>query len=202
VHAAGLEVPGGNLAGSPPGATRSRPTPENTRERCHFGGRPDCGWRPRSPVKWRPYPSASPGLSCKVAPRFSVVWCPETRFNIDASTADEALARRDVQELLSKPMQVRRAWSVIGLLWELLLQRLEEGTRFKACNSCGGPFRESSPRSTAVQRMTSSAIGTGAPTTNGSRAVDPRPPESRILGRRVVTRRVRHAIQKCAPSCP
>ena len=58
-------------------------------------------------------------------------------FNIQGSSLDELLKHREFRRRMSEAVSVRRVWGPLGLLWELLIQRLEDGQRFGSCEKCG-----------------------------------------------------------------
>jgi hypothetical protein len=65
------------------------------------------------------------------------VWAIEARFDIVANSLDQAYKNTWLREQLDRPATVRRAWGVPGLMWALLLDRLNAAQTFRACERCG-----------------------------------------------------------------
>jgi hypothetical protein len=60
-----------------------------------------------------------------------------SRFGVEANSLEDALANASLREQIDKHMPVRRAWGVPGLMWALLLDRLNASQPFRHCNRCG-----------------------------------------------------------------
>ena len=59
------------------------------------------------------------------------------RLNLpDARTPEKAMQSSAWQQEMRKLVPVRRAWGLLGLLWVLLLDQLEDGRTFQACERC------------------------------------------------------------------
>lgn len=54
-----------------------------------------------------------------------------------AGSVRDALRHEEVAAVLRQPVPIRRAWGVLGLMWALLLDRLEDGRAFVSCERCG-----------------------------------------------------------------
>jgi hypothetical protein len=61
----------------------------------------------------------------------------ESRFDIEANSLEEAYANVSLRKKLEAPMPVQRAWGVPGLMWALLLDRLNASQSFQYCKRCG-----------------------------------------------------------------
>jgi hypothetical protein len=66
-----------------------------------------------------------------------VITAIQSRFNVDFESLDEVYRDPRLRKQLLKPMKVRRAWGLPGLMWALLLDRLEAGQGQRACKRCG-----------------------------------------------------------------
>jgi hypothetical protein len=51
-------------------------------------------------------------------------------------TPHEAMQSSEWKKEMEKLVPIRRAWGVLGLLWVMLLDRLEDGRIFQACERC------------------------------------------------------------------
>jgi hypothetical protein len=60
-----------------------------------------------------------------------------SRFEVDANSLKDAYANASLRKQLDQPMLVRRAWGVPGLMWALLLDRLNASQPFRHCHRCG-----------------------------------------------------------------
>ena len=60
-----------------------------------------------------------------------------SRFGIEATSLEDALSNASLRKELDHPMPVQRAWGVPGLMWALLLDRLNASQSFKPCKRCG-----------------------------------------------------------------
>jgi len=60
-----------------------------------------------------------------------------SRFGIEANSLADALSNASLRKELGHPMPVQRAWGVPGLMWGLLLDRLNGSESFKSCKVCG-----------------------------------------------------------------
>jgi hypothetical protein len=60
-----------------------------------------------------------------------------SRFGIEANRFEDALSNASLRKELDHPMPVQRAWGVPGLMWALLLDRLNASQSFKPCERCG-----------------------------------------------------------------
>lgn len=64
------------------------------------------------------------------------------RLNLPECREPKELLRPPVwQEAMVKLVPIRRAWGLLGLCWALLLDELEDGRKFGACERCGQVFR-------------------------------------------------------------
>lgn len=61
----------------------------------------------------------------------------EVRYGLAASSIDEASETDAWREIVMRPFPIRRAWGATGLLYGLMLDRLEQGRGFNACERCG-----------------------------------------------------------------
>jgi predicted nucleic acid-binding Zn ribbon protein len=61
----------------------------------------------------------------------------EARFGVEAYSLKDAYANAWLTKQLGQLMPVRRAWGVPGLMWALLLDRLNASQPFRHCNGCG-----------------------------------------------------------------
>ena len=61
----------------------------------------------------------------------------EVRYGLDAGSIDEASETDAWREIVMRPFPIRRAWGATGLLYGLMLDRLEQGRGFNACERCG-----------------------------------------------------------------
>jgi hypothetical protein len=61
----------------------------------------------------------------------------ESRFGIEVSSLEEAYKIKELRKKLDRPRPVRRAWGVPGLMWALLLDRLQTAQPFHICQRCG-----------------------------------------------------------------
>jgi len=61
----------------------------------------------------------------------------ESRFGVEANSLKDAYANASLKKELGQHMPVQRAWGVPGLMWALLLDRLNASQPFRHCNSCG-----------------------------------------------------------------
>ena len=63
------------------------------------------------------------------------------RWNLpECETAEEAMRSSAWQREMGKLVPVRRAWGLLGLLWALLIDQLEIGKKFQACERCDRLF--------------------------------------------------------------
>ena len=60
-----------------------------------------------------------------------------SRFGVEANSLEDAFANASLRKQLDQQMPVRRAWGVPGLMWALLLDRLNASQPFRHCNRCG-----------------------------------------------------------------
>jgi predicted nucleic acid-binding Zn ribbon protein len=60
-----------------------------------------------------------------------------SRFGVEANSLENAYANASLKKQLGQHMSVQRAWGVPGLMWALLLGRLNASQPFRHCNSCG-----------------------------------------------------------------
>lgn len=60
------------------------------------------------------------------------------KYGLEAMSLEEAYQREDWQEVLRRPVEVTRVWGIPGLMWALLIDRLEQEVPFKHCKGCGG----------------------------------------------------------------
>ena len=61
----------------------------------------------------------------------------ESRFGIEENSLENALSNASLRKELDHPMPVQRAWGVPGLMWGLLLDRLNASQSFQLCERCG-----------------------------------------------------------------
>ena len=61
----------------------------------------------------------------------------ESRFGIEENSLENALSNASLRKELDHPMPVQRAWGVPGLMWALLLDRLNASQSFQLCERCG-----------------------------------------------------------------
>ncbi len=61
----------------------------------------------------------------------------EARYGLAATSIAEASNTEDWRNIMLKPVPIRRAWGAAGLLWALMLDRLDDGRAFNACERCG-----------------------------------------------------------------
>ena len=61
----------------------------------------------------------------------------ESRYGFSASSLNEFYKDQDARRQLREPVRVRRAGGVTGLMWGLLMDRLEAGRSFRFCVRCG-----------------------------------------------------------------
>ncbi len=66
-----------------------------------------------------------------------VITAIQSRFDVDLESLEEVYRDPRLRKQLLKPMKVRRAWGLPGLMWALLLDRLEAGQSQRACERCG-----------------------------------------------------------------
>ncbi len=66
------------------------------------------------------------------------LFASEARYNLVADSLEAGLKSPEWQEILGRPMPVRRVWGVPGLCWSLLIDQLEGGFAFRHCKRCGG----------------------------------------------------------------
>jgi hypothetical protein len=66
-----------------------------------------------------------------------VITAIQSRFDVDFESLDEVYKDPWLRKQLLKPMKVRRAWGLPGLMWALLLDRLEAGQSQRTCERCG-----------------------------------------------------------------
>jgi hypothetical protein len=60
-----------------------------------------------------------------------------TRFDIEAGSLREVYSDERYHEILSSPVEVRQVWGVPGLMWALLIERLQTGKPLRFCERCG-----------------------------------------------------------------
>ena len=60
-----------------------------------------------------------------------------SRFGLEANSLEDAYANASLGKELGQPMPVRRAWGLPGLMWALLLDRLNASQPFRHCKRCG-----------------------------------------------------------------
>jgi hypothetical protein len=60
-----------------------------------------------------------------------------SRFGVEVNSLEDAYANASLRKQLSQPMPVRRAWGIPGLMWALLLDRLNASQPFLHCKRCG-----------------------------------------------------------------
>ncbi len=60
----------------------------------------------------------------------------EARYGISAGSIAEAERSNEWRGIVNQPIPIRRAWGAAGLFWALMLDRLEEGRSFNACQRC------------------------------------------------------------------
>jgi hypothetical protein len=60
-----------------------------------------------------------------------------SRFGLEANSLEDAFANASLRKQLGQPMPVRRAWGLPGLMWALLLDRLNASQPFRHCKRCG-----------------------------------------------------------------
>jgi hypothetical protein len=60
-----------------------------------------------------------------------------SRFGVEANSLENAYTNVSLRKQLDQHMAVRRAWGVPGLMWALLLDRLNAGQPFRHCKRCG-----------------------------------------------------------------
>ena len=60
-----------------------------------------------------------------------------SRFGVEANSLEDAYANASLRKQLDQHMPVRRAWGVPGLMWALLLDRLNASQPFRHCKRCG-----------------------------------------------------------------
>ncbi len=61
----------------------------------------------------------------------------EARFGVSAGSLQEAYRDAEVMRGLTESVSIQRAWGVAGLMWALLLDRLEAAQQFQHCKLCG-----------------------------------------------------------------
>ncbi len=61
----------------------------------------------------------------------------EVRYGLAARSIDEASETNAWREIVMRPVPIHRAWGATGLLYGLMLDRLEQGRGFNACERCG-----------------------------------------------------------------
>jgi hypothetical protein len=66
------------------------------------------------------------------------LFAAEVRYNLVAESLPAGLNSPEWQEILGRPMPVRRVWGVPGLCWSLLIDQLASGFAFRHCERCGG----------------------------------------------------------------
>jgi hypothetical protein len=59
------------------------------------------------------------------------------RYSLSFQTIEEACDSQEFQEKMMERVVVRRAIGVQGLFWSLLIEKLEEGLKFRLCERCG-----------------------------------------------------------------
>jgi hypothetical protein len=95
-------------------------------------------------------PYISDARTTMEAARFRPVWVKEGEDGLlgelySAATGDspfvrtlkEAMEMPAWEEIMSKPVSIRRAWGPLGLFWSLLIDRLESERSFRVCELCG-----------------------------------------------------------------
>ena len=60
-----------------------------------------------------------------------------SRFGVEANSLEDAFANASLRKQLDQHMPVRRAWGIPGLMWALLLDRLNASQPFRHCKRCG-----------------------------------------------------------------
>jgi hypothetical protein len=58
-------------------------------------------------------------------------------FGVEVNSLEEVYANTLLRKQLGQHMPVRRAWGVPGLMWALLLDRLNASQSFRHCERCG-----------------------------------------------------------------
>jgi hypothetical protein len=66
----------------------------------------------------------------------AALFAAETRYNLLADRLEQGLNSTEWQEVLGRPMPIRRAWGVTGLCWALLLDQLENQRSYRHCERC------------------------------------------------------------------
>jgi hypothetical protein len=66
----------------------------------------------------------------------AAVAAAEERYGFTANDFESMKSQRQWQQLAKRTIPVRRAWGAIGLMWALLIDVLEAGTRLGPCQSC------------------------------------------------------------------
>ena len=61
----------------------------------------------------------------------------DSRFGVEANSLEDAYANVSLRKQLDQHMPVRRAWGLPGLMWALLLDRLQASQPFRHCKRCG-----------------------------------------------------------------
>lgn len=60
-----------------------------------------------------------------------------SRYGIEAHSFDQVYKDEKLREILTVPVPVTRAWGVPGLMWALLLDRLQAAQPYRTCERCG-----------------------------------------------------------------
>ena len=60
-----------------------------------------------------------------------------SRFGVETNSLEDTYANASLRKQLGQHMPVRRAWGIPGLMWALLLDRLNASQPFRHCKSCG-----------------------------------------------------------------